>query len=477
MSTSVPAPEFTPQHRGADPYPRPPLVRGPHDFRTVTDKIATIVEQKPPAWWWPAFLVASMTLLGGVFAATYLITTGVGVWGSNIPVGWAFDITNFVFWIGIGHAGTLISAILFLFRQKWRTSINRFSEAMTLFAVMMAGLFPLLHLGRPWFFYWLYPIPMNFGFWPQFRSPLVWDVFAVTTYFTISLVFWYVGLIPDFASLRDRAPTRRQRFIYGIFSLGWRGSAIHWRRWEKVYLILAGISTPLVLSVHTVVSFDFAVAILPGWHATIFPPFFVAGAIFSGFAMVIVLAIPMRRWFKLEDFITDRHLDLCGRVMLATGLLVCYGYFSELWMGWYSHSIYEQYVVKSRVGLFEYPYAWSYWVLIFCNFVCIQPLWSKRVRSSKFWLFVISIIVLIGMWFERFVIVITLYRDFLPSSWGRYAPTIWDWATFIGTLGFFYFLFLLFVRFIPMISISEMREMLPHKAGGRDGHGIVEGPP
>jgi Ni/Fe-hydrogenase subunit HybB-like protein len=400
---------------------------------------------------------------------------GVGIWGINVPVAWGFAIINFVWWIGIGHAGTLISAILLLLHQKWRTSINRFSETMTLFAVMCAGMFPILHMGRPWFAYWLYPYPNTMGLWPQFRSPLTWDVFAVTTYFTVSLVFWYVGLVPDFATMRDSAPTKLQRILYGLAALGWRGSALHWRRYEKVYLILAGISTPLVLSVHTVVSFDFAVALVPLWHATIFPPFFVAGAIFSGFAMVLVLALPLRRWYRLEDFMTRKHMDYCAMVMLATGMLVSYGYFSEFWMAWYGHSTYEWGTSVQR--MWSGPFWWSYWALIFCNTVAPQVLWVKKLRQNDLVLFIISIIVLIGMWFERYVIVVTLSREYSPGMWGRYAPTFWDWATFIGTLGFFTVGFMLFVKFVPMISMSEMRELLPRSAGGRDGHGIEEGPP
>ena len=462
-----------------DTVVRPPeehFVRGNHDLRTVGDLIASVPlsKQGTPKQWWFTFAVAFLLVVVFTYAVAYLLLWGVGIWGINIPTAWGFAIINFVWWIGIGHAGTLISAILLLLHQKWRTSINRFSEAMTLFAVMCAGMFPILHMGRPWFAYWLYPFPNVAGMWPNFRSPLAWDVFAVTTYFTVSLVFWYVGLIPDFATLRDKAQNRFARIAFGIVSLGWRGSAIHWRRYEKVYLMLAGISTPLVLSVHTVVSFDFAVSIVPLWHATIFPPFFVAGAIFSGFAMVIFLAIPVRRWFNLRDLITDRHLDLCAKVMFGTGMLVCFGYFSEVWMGWYGHSLYEKQTTWQR--LFG-PYGWSYWTLITCNFVVPQLLWSKWIRYNEVALMVISFIVLIGMWFERYVIVITLTREYMPSMWGRYAPTFWDWATFFGTVGFFTFMFMLFCRFIPMISMNEIREMLPRQKGGRDGHSIMENAP
>jgi len=392
------------------------------------------------------------------YAIGYLLIRGVGVWGINIPVGWGFAIVNFVWWIGIGHAGTLISAILLLLNQKWRTSINRFAEAMTLFAVACAGLFPLLHLGRPWFFYWLFPYPSTMGVWPQFRSPLVWDVFAVSTYFTVSLLFWFVGLIPDLATLRDRAKTRASRILYGMLAMGWRGSAMHWHRYEVAYLLLAGLATPLVVSVHTVVSFDFAVGIVPGWHSTIFPPYFVAGAIYSGFAMVLTLAIPLRAAYHLEDFITMRHLENMAKVMLATGLIVAYGYIMELFMAWYSGNTYESFTAWNRiVG----PYGPAYWALILCNIVAPQSLWIGRVRTNVAALFVLALVVNVGMWLERFVIVITsLHRDFLPSSWGMYSPTVWDWAVFAGTIGLFVALLYLFIRFLPMISIFEMRELV-----------------
>ena len=453
-----------------------PLVVNQHTLVSVGEAIGSVVlNERHPRGWWIGFLAGFALLNVLAVAVTYLFYIGTGIWGINVPVAWGFAIINFVWWIGIGHAGTLISAILLLLHQKWRTSINRFSEAMTIFAVMCAGLFPLIHMGRPWFFYWLMPFPNVAGVYPQFRSPLTWDVFAVTTYFTVSLVFWYVGLVPDLAALRDAAQKRYQRVIYGILALGWRGSAIHWRRYEKVYLLLGGLSTPLVLSVHTVVSFDFAVAIVPLWHATIFPPFFVAGAIYSGFAMVVALAIPIRKWYKLEDFLTDHHLDIMGKVMLTTGFLVTYGYFSEIWMAWYGHSLYEWGTTIERVFG---PYGWSYWALLFFN--CAFPLtflWSKKIRTSPFWLELICISVLIGMWFERYVIVITLTRDQLPSSWGRYTPTLWDYATMAGSLGLFLFLFFLFIRFLPMISITEMRELLPKKQGGGGGHSIMENAP
>jgi molybdopterin-containing oxidoreductase family membrane subunit len=442
------------------------VLTGTHTLGSVTDTIASIVttRQTPPGWWF-SFALAGLLLMTLLYAVGYLLIIGVGIWGIDIPVAWGFAIVNFVWWIGIGHAGTLISAILLLLHQKWRTSINRFAEAMTLFAVACAGLFPLLHLGRPWFFYWLFPYPNTMGIWPQFRSPLVWDVFAVSTYFTVSLVFWYLGLLPDLATLRDSAPTRLGRIGYGILALGWRGSAYHWRRYETAYLLLAGLATPLVVSVHTVVSFDFAVAILPGWHSTIFPPYFVAGAIYSGFAMVLVLAIPLRMLYGLENFITQRHLDNAAKVMLATGLMVAYGYFIEGFMAWYSQSRYEQFSQSNRLlG----PYAAGYWALIICNVLIPQLLWSRRVRLNQWLLFTISLVILVGMWLERFVIVITsLHRDFLPSSWGMYYPTIWDWLTLFGSLGLFFTLLVLFLRFLPMISIAEMRELLPRRVGGR----------
>ena len=440
----------------------PPMVEGDHTFGSVSDKIGDVtLKRKTPFHWFIGFGIAFMLAQLLLFAVVTLLARGIGVWGNNQPVGWAFDIINFVWWIGIGHAGTLISAILLLLNQKWRTSINRFAEAMTLFAVACAAMFPLLHTGRPWLAaYWLFPYPNTMGIWPQFRSPLIWDVFAVSTYATISLLFWYVGLIPDLATLRDRAKNKFFKFVYGILSWGWRGSARHWHRYEIAYLLLAGISTPLVLSVHSIVSFDFSVSQVPGWHATIFPPYFVAGAIFAGFAMVLILCIPLRVWYNMKDFITDTHLVYMGKVMLATGLIVVYGYAMEAFFGWYSASQYEVFMVKNRI--WEGPYWWSYWLLILCNGMSIQLLWFKRFRESPFWLFMISIVVSIGMWLERFVIIVTsLNRDFLPSSWAMYSPTMIDWSMFIGTIGFFFTLIYLFVRFLPIISIFEVRTLLP----------------
>jgi Ni/Fe-hydrogenase subunit HybB-like protein len=445
------------------PAQNPPVLEPGHTYASVTDKISSIVlSRKQPKGWYFGFAIAFALLMLLTYAVTYLLVVGVGIWGINIPVGWGFAIVNFVWWIGIGHAGTLISAILLLLRQKWRTSINRFAEAMTLFAVACAGMFPLLHMGRPWLFYWLTPYPNTMFLWPQFRSPLVWDVFAVSTYATVSLMFWFVGLIPDLATLRDRAKNRAAKVIYGIFAMGWRGSAVHWHRYETASLLLAGLATPLVVSVHTVVSFDFAVALTPGWHTTIFPPYFVAGAIYSGFAMVMTLAIPIRKYYGLEDFITMRHLENMAKVMLATGLIVAYGYMMETFGAFYSGNQYDKFMVLNR---WFGPYAFFYWMLISCNIVLPQMMWFKKVRMNVLVLFVISLIVNIGMWLERFIIVVTsLHRDFLPSSWGMYYPTRWDWATFTGTIGLFLTLLFLFIRYLPVISISEMRVLVEETA-------------
>jgi molybdopterin-containing oxidoreductase family membrane subunit len=437
-----------------------PVIGPGQTFDSVTDTISGIVLKRPIGLRWLAGLAVAMTFVGILLmAVTYLFLRGVGIWGIEVPVAWGFAIINFVWWIGIGHAGTLISAILLLFKQTWRNSINRFAEAMTLFAVACAGMFPLLHMGRPWLFYWMFPYPSSMGVWPQFRSPLVWDVFAVSTYGTISAVFWFVGLVPDFATMREEAKSLWAKRIYGILSLGWRGSARHWTRYESLYILLAGISTPLVLSVHTVVSFDFAISVLPGWHTTIFPPYFVAGAIYSGFAMVLVLAIPIRKYYGLEDMITLRHLQNSAKIMLATGLIVGYGYFFETFIGLYSGSTYERFMIHNR---WFGPYALFYWSLILFNILTPQVLWWPKVRSSTSWLFGISLIVLLGMWLERFVIIITsLHRDFLPSSWGHYAATRWDYATYFGTIGFFTMAIYIFIRIVPAISIFEMRMLLP----------------
>jgi Ni/Fe-hydrogenase subunit HybB-like protein len=439
----------------------PPVIAPGHDFETVTETIAQIpLSKRTPLGWIFGFLIALALFSGLNLALGYLFLKGIGIWGNNIPVGWAFDIINFVWWIGIGHAGTLISAILLLFKQQWRMSISRFAEAMTIFAVLCAAMFPLVHTGRPWLAaYWLFPYPNTMGLWPQFRSPLIWDVFAVLTYATVSLVFWYVGLIPDLATMRDRAVSKVKKVIFGIVSLGWRGSARHWHRYEVASLILAGLSTPLVLSVHTVVSFDFAVSVVPGWHATIFPPYFVAGAIYSGFAMVLSLAIPIRAAYGLDDLITPRHIDNMAKVMLATGLIVGYGYVMEAFFGWYSANQYERFMIYNRM---TGPYAWWYWTLIAINIGLLQLLWFKRVRLNTKLLFVLSLIFNLGMWLERFVIIVTsLNRDFVPSSWGMYYPTRWDFMTYFGTIGLFLTLFFLFMKFVPMISMFEVRTLLP----------------
>src|SRR5437588_9928476 len=437
-----------------------PVIEPGHTFASVTDKISSLVlKRRTPLGWFIGFGISFMLFQLFMLTVTNLVFTGVGIFGTNQPVGWAMPIINFVWWIGIGHAGTLISAILLLLRQEWRTSINRFAEAMTLFAVACAGMYPVFHLGRPWLAYWLFPYPNTMGIWPQFRSPLMWDVFAVSTYATVSALFWFIGLIPDLATLRDRAKSRAWQIVYGLLAMGWRGSARHWHRYETAYLLLAGLATPLVLSVHTIVSFDFAVAQVPGWHSTIFPPYFVAGAIYAGFAMVLVLTIPLRKFYGLQDFITDRHLQNMAKVMLATGLIVGYGYIIEAFFGFYSANQFEGFMIKNRM---TGPYAPYYWALIFCNIIAPQFLWIKRVRQSAAALFVAAIIVSIGMWLERFVIVVTsLHRDFLPSSWGMYTPTVWDWSMFIGTIGLFLTLLFLFIRFLPIISIFEMRTVLP----------------
>src|SRR6202162_3770315 len=438
--------------RSAEIVAGPPVLGPGHSYASVTDKISAIVLQRgTPRGWLVGFALAFSLMMLLMYAVAYLFAVGVGIWGINIPVGWGFAIVNFVWWIGIGHAGTLISAILLLLRQQWRTSINRFAEAMTLFAVAQAGLYPLLHLGRPWLAYWLLPYPNTMALWPQFRSPLVWDVFAVSTYATVSLLFWYVGLIPDLATLRDRAKKKGAQITYGML-------AIHWPPYDMAYLLLAGIATPLVVSVHTVVSFDFAIGIIPGWHSTIFPPYFVAGAIYGGFPMVLTIAIPLRAIYKLEDFVTLRHLQNMAKILLATGLIVAYGYMIEIFMAWYSGSPYEKFAIWNRM---TGPYWPVFWSLMLCNIVTPQLLWFKRVRSSPLFLWIIAVIVNVGMWLERFVIVVTsLHRDFLPSSWGMYYPTKYDWATYVGTLGFFVALFLLFIRFLPMISIFEMRTLV-----------------
>src|SRR5258708_31397280 len=443
----------------------PEVLLGPSQtFESVSSKVGGIVlERKHPPFWWISFGAAFLLLIGLFYGVTILFAYGVGIWGINIPVAWGFAIVNFVWWIGIGHAGTLISGILLLLLQKWRNSINRLAEAMTLFAVGCAGLFPLLHLGRPWAFYWILPYPNTMGLWPQVRSALVWDLLAVGTYFTVSLIFWFTGLVPDLATMRDRAKSRFPRIVFGILSFGWRGSAIHWNNYQTVYLILAGLSTPLVLSVHSVVSLDFSSAIVPGWHTTIFPPFFVAGAVYSGFAMVLNILIPLRYFYRLHSLVTSRHLNNMANVMLATGLMVSYGYILETFFAWYSGDIFEQYQIINRtVG----PYGSIYWALILFNVLIPQLLWSRRIRTNSVSLFLVALSVNLGMWLERFVIVIvSLHRDFLPSSWGIFAPTKWDWIILLGSLGLFFSLIFLFVRVLPMISIFEVREMIASRKG------------
>ena len=426
-----------------------PVINLPMGFKTSPWVVTALV----------GFLFVNLMLL----TITVLISMGIGIWGDNQPVGWGFDIINFVWWIGIGHAGTLISAILLLLRQHWRNAINRFAEAMTIFAVMCAGLFPLLHTGRPWVAYWLFPYPNVLGLWPQFRSPLIWDVFAISTYFIVSLLFWIVGMIPDFATLRDRAKKRFPQVLFGVISLGWRGSAKHWYRYMHATIILAGLSAPLVLSVHSIVSLDFAMSIVPGWNITIFPPYFVAGAVYAGFAMVILFAIPLRRWYSLQHIITMKHFDWMAKVMLATGLIVAYGYLVEWFYAWYSGVPFELSLLYNRMNVFEAPYALLYWSLLLCNVGIPQLLWFPRIRRNLKALFYISLVISVGMWLERFVIIpMSLTRDYLPSSFGYYSPTFWDYAMFFGTIGFFIFLMMLFVRFLPMINIFETKETVHH---------------
>jgi Ni/Fe-hydrogenase subunit HybB-like protein len=438
-----------------DPQHRSPLVLGNLDLRQIDDAIFGPAERPLPKIWFIAmgFSLCGLALLGVCIA--YLFLTGTGVWGLNSPATWGWAIVNFVFWVGIGHAGTLISAILYLFRQKWRTGINRAAEAMTIFAVICAGMFPGIHIGRVWMAYYMAPLPNQMDIWPQFRSPLLWDVFAVNTYFTVSLLFWYMGLVPDIATMRDRATDRLRQLAYGILSLGWRGSNRGWHRYEKAYLIMAALATPLVLSVHSVVSFDFAVAQLPGWHTTIFPPYFVAGAIFSGFAMVLTLLIPCRAIFGLKDFITIRHIENMNKIILATGTMVGFAYGTEFFISWYSGVEVEQFAFLARA---RGHYYWAYWTMITCNVISPQFFWFKKLRTNPYFTFGISIVVNIGMWFERFVIIVTsLTADYLPAAWGYFTPTWVDICTFIGSFGLFMTLFLLFCRFLPMVAISEIK--------------------
>jgi molybdopterin-containing oxidoreductase family membrane subunit len=452
----------------------PPVVGSGQTIGSVSDKISSIVLTRgTPLWWMVGFGIAFALMMLFFFSVTWLFVRGIGVWGVNIPVGWGFAIVNFVWWIGIGHAGTLISAVLLLLRQEWRTSINRFAEAMTLFAVACAGVYPILHLGRPWLFYWLFPYPNTMDLWPQWRSPLVWDVFAVSTYALISLIFWYVGLVPDLATLRDHATGRFQQYVYGIFAMGWRNAASHWQRYHTAYFLLAALATPLVVSVHSIVGLDFAASIVPGWHSTIFPPYFVAGAVFSGFAMVMTIAIPLRYVFGLQGLITLTHFNNMAKVILATGLMVAYGYFTEFFMAWYSGNQYEQFVTLNRAFG---PYMPAFWIMIAANVLAPQLFWSRRVRRSIPMLFILSLVVNVGMWFERFVIVVTsLHRDFIPAAWGFYDPTVIDYATYIGTLGLFFALMFLFIRVLPVISIFEMRELVADTENNKNEEHAVPG--
>jgi Ni/Fe-hydrogenase subunit HybB-like protein len=451
-----------------DPSSRQALIVANNTYESITEKVCGAVEDPRIDKRWAAMFVVALGLLGMLGALiVHLITTGVGVWGNNMPVAWAWPIVNFVFWVGIGHAGTLISAILFLLRQDWRTSINRFAEAMTIFAVVCAGMFPGIHIGRVWVAYWLFPLPNQMLMWPNFRSPLLWDVFAVGTYASVSLVFWYMGMIPDIATIRDRAKHPLRRFAYGVLSLGWRHNSRAWHRYEKAYGILAGLATPLVLSVHTIVSFDFAVSQLPGWHTTIFPPYFVAGAIFSGFAMVVTLAVPARAMYGMKDIITMRHLENMNKVILATGMMVGYAYAMEFFIAWYGGNRYEQFAFINRA---TGPYWWAYAIMVSCNVISPQVFWFKKARTSIPIMMVVAILVNIGMWFERFVITVsTLNRDFLPSSWGYFKPTWVDIGMLVGSFGLFFTLFLLFLRFLPMIAMAEVKLVMPRP--DKAGHG------
>jgi Ni/Fe-hydrogenase subunit HybB-like protein len=456
---------------GDDPVARQPLILGDKTYGQITEQVCAVVEDPKIRRAWLISFLFAVAWLGILFSMiVYLISTGVGVWGNQIPVAWGWPIVNFVFWVGIGHAGTLISAILFLMRQDWRTSINRFAEAMTIFAVICAGLFPGIHVGRIWLAYWLLPLPNQMLMWPQFRSPLLWDVFAVGTYASVSLVFWYMGMVPDLATLRDRARHPLRRIAYGLLALGWRGSNRAWHRYERAYLLLSALCTPLVLSVHTVVSFDFAVSQLPGWHTTIFPPYFVAGAIFSGFAMVVTLAVPARAFYGMKNIITMRHLENMNKVILATGMMVGYAYSMEFFMAWYSGNQFEQFAFINRAFG---PYWWAYWTMVSCNVLVPQVFWFKKARTSIPIMMVAALLVNVGMWFERFVITISsLSRDFLPSSWGYFRPTMVDILMLIGSFGLFFTLFLLFLRFLPMIAMAEAKSVMPlPKVGGGKGGG------
>jgi molybdopterin-containing oxidoreductase family membrane subunit len=440
--------------------PRAKLILNDRSFHWITDKVCGIVEEPTPLWWKVLFTVALFVASFTGAGLLYLVSTGTGTWGLRAPIGWGWAIVNFVFWVGIGHAGTLISAILCLLRQNWRTSINRAAEAMTIFAVMCAGIFPLFHVGRVWFAWWLFPLPNQNGIWPQFRSPLEWDVFAVSTYFTVSTLFWYMGMVPDFGTIRDRATTWWRKAFYSVLAMGWRGGNRQWSNMEMAYLLLAGLSTPLVLSVHTIVSFDFAVSNVPGWHTTIFPPYFVAGAIFSGFAMVLTLMLPLRAIYRLHDVINQYHIDNMCKIILATGTMVGYAYATEFFIAAYSGNAYEKFAFINRAFG---QYAWAYWIMVSCNVITTQLFWFKKIRENHSLVWIICLFVNVGMWFERFVITVTsLANDYLPSSWGYYSPTIVDIFTFFGTFGFFSVLFLLFVRFFPLLPMAELKMVSPH---------------
>lgn len=438
---------------------RAPLVMEERSYKDISDDVLSSIEGKPGKSWYICFLVSLCLLIVGVGAVAYQIANGIGTWGLNKTVGWAWDITNFVFWVGIGHAGTLISAILLLFRQRWRTSINRAAEAMTIFAVMCAGIFPVIHMGRPWLAHWVFPFPNMRDLWLNFRSPLLWDVFAISTYFTVSAVFWYIGLVPDLATLRDRAEDGSfKKKIYGFFSLGWNGSHRTWHRYEILSLVLAGLAAPLVVSVHTIVSMDFATSVIPGWHTTIFPPYFVCGAVFSGFAMVLTLLIITRKVMNFEHLITIGHIEAMCKVLILTGMTVSLAYMTEFFMAWYSGNPYEKFVFMNRA---TGPYAWAYWTMVTCNVVSPHFLWFKKIRTNVVLVFILSIVINIGMWFERFVIIVTsLHRDYLPSSWAMYSPTKIEVMTFIGSFGLFFTLFLLFIRFLPAINVAEVKTVL-----------------
>ncbi|TVR41170.1 MAG: hydrogenase [Cryomorphaceae bacterium] len=438
---------------------RQPLILGHKTYHDITVDVVGPIENKAPKMWYVLMSIAGLISIWGLGCITYLIATGIGTWGLNKTVGWAWDITNFVWWVGIGHAGTLISAVLLLFRQRWRMAINRSAEAMTIFAVMMAALFPGIHMGRIWVAYWVLPLPNTFGsLWVNFNSPLLWDVFAISTYFSVSLVFWYIGLIPDFATIRDRMVKPLPKKVYGILSFGWSGKAKHWTRFEEVSLVLAGLATPLVFSVHSIVSMDFATSVIPGWHTTIFPPYFVAGAVFSGFAMVLTLLLVMRKAMNLENYVTIKHVEYMNIIIIVTGSIVGVAYLTELFVSWYSGVEYESYAFINR---FSGPYAWAYWSMMTCNVISPQLFWIKKIRTNLTFTFILSIVVNIGMWFERFVIIVTsLHRDYVPSSWTMFYPTWVDIGIFIGTIGIFFTLFLLFARFFPVLALNELKSIL-----------------